>query len=376
MSFLLLIGCALQAGLLTGCSVADLQVMATEDPEAGNQATRFRNSDEPEVLIPVESIHGGASFKTGAMSEFTRIMVGGDGEAIKFQKPVAVGGYGNFLYVLDGELIAGESIQLRNTRTNSLRITERGAAVYRYNLTDKTIELIGQVGQHMKGEATNIFVEPDLSFYLADPVGKRVLYFSKNGNLIREYIDLVNLSRPIDVLSDDTTGNVYVADGSFSHVVVFSKLGTPMRAIGGRGTGPGKFRAITAITKVPDNTLYVADRLELPVQELSMGLGDMGQFRYSLGLGEVIWPTAVAIDRERRVFVSDKSDNTIKVFDEIRLIATLGGTGSAPGRFRLITDMWMSKQQRLYVADSLNRRVQVFDVVPEEGQDKDLFIIP
>ncbi len=350
--------------------------MATENPEDNIHATRFRNSDEPEVLIPVESIHGGAAFKAGAMSEFARIMVGGDGEIIKFQKPIAVGGYGNFLYVLDGELIAGESIQLRNTTTNSLRITERGAAVYRYSLTDKTIELLGQVGQHMKGVATNIYVEPDLSFYIADPVGKRVLYFGKNGNLIREYADLVNLSRPIDVLADDMTGNVYVADGSFSHVVVFSKLGTPMRAIGGRGTGPGKFRAITAITKGPDNTLFVADRLELPVQELSMGLGDMGQYRYSLGLGEVIWPTAVAIDRERRVYVSDKSDNTIKVFDEIRLIATLGGTGSAPGRFRLITDMWMSKQQRLYVADSLNRRVQVFDVVPEEGLDKDLFVIP
>ena len=359
MSFLLLIGCALQAGLLTGCSVADLQVMATEDPEAGNQATRFRNSDEPEVLIPVESIHGGASFKTGAMSEFTRIMVGGDGEAIKFQKPVAVGGYGNFLYVLDGELIAGESIQLRNTRTNSLRITERGAAAYRYNLTAKTHELLRRAGQPMKGEATNIFVEPDLSFYLADPVGKRVLYFSKNGNLIREYIDLVNLSRPIDVLSDDMTGNVYVADGSFSHVVVFSKLGTPMRAIGGRGTGPGKFRAITAITKGPANTLFVADRLELPVQELSMGLGDMGQYRYSLGLGEVIWPTAVAIARERSDFNSEKSDNTLKAYDEIRLITTLDSTGHEPRRFCLSTAKWNAEQHRLYVVVTLKQRRQV-----------------
>ena len=349
--------------------------MATENPEDSVQATRFRNSDEPEVLIPVESLHGGAAFRTGAMGEFARILVGGDGEVIKFQKPVAVGGYGNFLYVLDGELIAGESIQLRNTKENSLRITERGAAVYRYNLTDKTIELLGQVGQHMRGEATNIYVEPDLSFYITDPVGKRVLYFSKNGNLIREYKDLVNLSRPVDVLVDNATGNVYVADGSFSHVVVFSKLGTPLHSIGARGNGPGKFRAITAITQGPDNTLYVADRLELPVQELSMGLGDMGRFRYSLGLGEVVWPTAVAIDKERRVFVSDKSDNTIKVFDDIRLIATLGGTGSAPGRFRLITDMWMSKEQRLYVADILKRRVQVFDLVPEEGQDKDLLVL-
>jgi len=361
--------------MLTGCSVAELQVMATEDLQEKSTATRFRNSDEPELLVHAGSVHGGASSISGAMGEFARVLVGGDGEHIKFSNPIAVGGYGNFLYVLDGEGPSDPSINLTSPKL-SMKSTVKGAAVYRYNLTDRTIELLGQSGQHMKGEATNIFVEPDLSFYITDPVGKRVLYFDKNGNIIREYSDLVNLSRPIDVLVDDVTGNVFVADGSFSHVVVFSKLGTPLRAVGGRGIGPGKFRAITAITKGPNNTLFVADRLELPVQELGMGLGNMGQFRYSLGLGEVIWPTAVAIDKERRVFVSDKSDNTIKVFDEIRLIATLGGTGSAPGRFRLITDMWMSKEQRLYVADSLNRRVQIFDVVPEDGTDKDLFVLP
>lgn len=345
----------LQTGLITGCSFAELKELATEGSEdsANAPTLRFKRSGEPEVLIPKGIIKGGKPDIKGALGEFTNMLVGGEDLPIRFVKPVAVSGYGDFLYILDGD----------------------GPSIYRFNLKNKTLETFGQAGQQFKGEPTNIFVDADLSFYVTDPVGKKVLYFDKSGRFVRHYMDLVNLSRPIDVLVDDLTGNVYVADGSFSHIVIFNKLGTPLRAIGSRGTGPGKFRAITAITKSPSNSLFVADRLELPVQEIGMTPGSAGQFRFALGEGEVVWPTAIAIDKEQRVYVSDKAENTIKIFDDIRLIATVGGTGSAPGRFRLITDMWMSKDQHLYVADSLNRRVQVFEVVPEIKKD-DLFILP
>ena len=345
----------LTTGSLTGCSVAGLKEAALDgydDQGPTHQPLRFRRKEDPEVLKHAYTIHGGAPVTEGVLGEFTRIVVGGGGLPIRFEKPVSVGGYGDFLFVLDGA----------------------GPSVYKYNLKDKTIETFGQVGQQFKGEPTNIFVESDLSFYIADPAGKRVLYYDKDGFFVRAYMDLVNLSRPIDVFVDKLTGDVYIADGSFSHVVVFNKLGTPLRAIGSRGNGPGKFRAITAITKGARDSIYIADRIELPVQELGVSLGALGQFRFSLGEGEITWPTAIAIDAEQRVYVSDKSDNTIKVYDDIRLIAILGGGGSAPGRFRLITDMWMSKEQKLYVADSLNRRVQVFDVVPSEARN-DLFIL-
>ncbi len=344
---------------ITGCTLAELKEAVTDGEQSleGSAATpnlRFKRSDEPEVLRPSYIIRGGKlKLGNGAIGEFARMIVGGDGQQIKFIKPVAVGGYGDFLYVVDSG--DGEP------------------AIYRYNLADQTITVLGVAGQQLKGESTNIYVEPDLSFYITDPVGKRVLYFDEQGNLIRQYSDLVNLSRPIDVMVDDLTGNVYVADGSFSHVVIFSKLGVPLSAVGSRGTGPGKFRAITAITKGKNNSIFITDRLELPVQELGLDPGTAGRFRFSLGEGDLIWPTAIALDKEQRVYVSDKSDNTIRVYDDIRLIATVGGSGAAPGRFRLITDMWMSKEQKLYVADSLNKRVQVFDVIPQDGLNLDIF---
>jgi DNA-binding beta-propeller fold protein YncE len=168
------------------------------------------------------------------------------------------------------------------------------------------------------------------------------------------------LSRPMDVLVDDTTGDVFVADGSYSHILVFNQFGKAIRAIGQRGHGPGNFRAITAMTMGPEG-LYVLDRLETPVQVMSLN----GQFKYAFGESYQVFPTAIAVTDERVVYVADKSDNTIRIYQDAELLGTVGGTGHAPGRFRLITGMWINDNM-LYIADSLNKRIQVMRISTQQ----------
>lgn len=330
------------AEVLSACSVAELKSAVVSDkakaPTASPLASYIRPG-EPEILVADEPIIGGKQELSGMVGEFARILVG-TANTITLMNPVAVGGVNDQLFIVD----AG------------------ARAIYRYNLTTKAIQSVGQAGGQFMGEPSGIHVESDLSFYVADPSGKQVLYFDQHGNFIRRYSDLANLARPVDVVSDEALGNVYVADGTYSHIVVFSKSGQALSAIGARGRGPGKFRTITAMAR-NRGSLFVADRLELPLQELDFL---NGSFRNSFGQGQLVWPTSIVVDKRNRIFVSDRSDNTIKVFDDNRLIATIGGTGSAPGRFRLVTDMWLSDQNLLYVADSLNRRVQVFRLLSED----------
>ncbi len=335
---------ALAAGLglqLGACSKEALrQAVTTGDEQAPARPLdqpRFGRKDEPEVLRPAGIITTGKRSEIGMTGEFARMLTGST-ETVRLERPVAVSGYGDTMFIVDA--------------------AER--AIYRYNRRDQTIVTLGEAGKQFVGDPMGLYVEPDLSFFVCDPAGKAVYYFDADGRVIRTYSDLKNLSRPVDVVFDEVGNRVLVADGSFSHIVVFDKMGEPLAAIGDRGTGPGRFRAITALAKV-NNSLFVADRLELRVQELDMD----GTFRYSFGEGSLTWPTAIVVDKYQRLYVSDRSDNTIRVYDDIRLIATLGGTGSAPGRFRLITDMWLADDGKLYVADSLNRRVQIFDVVSD-----------
>jgi hypothetical protein len=329
--------------LLASCSFTELEKFATENDipdtsQAVSSGGSGGKSSGEGVLVFDSVIKGGKEKFGGVAGTFRRYIVGAADE-VQFIQPVAVGGINNFLYVVD----AGARV------------------VFRYDLVSKEIEPIGDVGIQFQGAPGNIFVTKDRSFYIVDSVGKQVFHFSEDGLLLNTFKDPLNLSRPMDVYVDETTREVYVADGSYSHIVIFNEFGKSIRAIGRRGTGPGRFRAITSITKGLDG-LYVTDRLELPVQVITLD----GQFRYSFGESQQVFPTAVAVNDDQLAFVSDKSDNTIRVYENGELQAIAGGGGAAPGRFRLITDLYVNGQY-LYVADSLNKRIQVMRIVSKQS---------
>lgn len=80
-------------------------------------------------------------------------------------------------------------------------------------------------------------------------------------------------------------------------------------------------------------------------------------------------PTGVAVDRTRgRLYVSDtahtkSTEHSVKIFDlDGHLVGKLGGEkGEAPGRFLFPTYVSVDPQGHVYVTDTLNSRVQMFD---------------
>lgn len=325
---------------LAACSVAELEKFALEGEALQAAAepkrdTGFSQKVGAKLLSAESIIKGGRRSYKGFSGQLNRLVIG-EADEIILQQPVAVGGVDGLLYIVD----AGPRL------------------VYKYDLLTNEIEPVGEIATHFAGNPGNIYVAKDRSFYIVDSIGRKVLRFSEQGQLLMTFQDLANLSRPMDVVVNEQSGEVLVADGSFSHIVVFNSLGKAIRAIGRRGTGPGRFRAITYMTSSTDG-LYVLDRLELPVQVIDWE----GQYQYSFGESELAFPSAVAVDNDQRVYVSDRSSNTIQVYQNAQLMLTYGGGGSAPGRFRLVTSMWINNNL-LYVADSLNQRVQVLRINP------------
>lgn len=330
---------ALLVAALAGCSVAELEKLATEkDPQKSTRSTRGTGLSQKvgtELLSSESVITGGHQSLTGYLGQFSRMTIG-EGDEIQFIEPTAVGGIEGLLYIVDAD----------------------PKIIYRYDLVLNEVVPIPDIATHLKGKPGNIFVAKDRSFYIVDSIGQQVLHFDEMGQLLTRFQDLANLSRPVDVTVIEETGDVLVADGSFSHILVFNSMGKAVRTVGRRGTGTGRFRAITAMTQ-GDDGLFVVDRLELPVQVLTRD----GEYRYSFGESDLVYPTSIAVDQEQRVFVGDRSDNTIRVYQNGQLLMTYGGGGSAPGRFRIITGLWVSGNL-LYVADSLNGRVQVLRINP------------
>lgn len=331
------------AWTLAGCSVVELEKIATEYEQsatspasvAASRDTGLSQKVGAELLSVDRIITGGHLGVQGVSGQFQQLLSGAVDE-VRLERPVAVGGVEGLLYIVDAV----------------------SKLVYRYDLALNVFSPIDGIAQHLAGEPGNIYVAQDRSFYLVDSNGKQVLHFSESGELKTKFQDLANLSRPMDVAVDERSGDVYVADGSFSHIIVFNQFGKATHSVGQRGTGPGRFRAITSMTKGGDG-LFILDRLELAVQVFSWE----GEFRYSFGESELVFPSAVAVDRDQRAYVSDRSDNTIRVYQEGQLLMTFGGGGAAPGRFREVSSMWVHGDQ-LFVADSLNRRVQVLRINP------------
>ena len=290
-------------------------------------AAEVAASGKGDLLTPLETIEGGTVGNLLTGSRDTR-----------FRRPVALAVRGDWIYVLD----AGQQL------------------IFQYERSLHRLHTLIDLRGLVTGDPADIYVDNNFTVYIADSFGSRVLHFDSRGHLREVFQNPLNLSRPQVISVDESTGYLYVADTLFDHILVFNNAGQAVTALGGRGDEPGQFLNITAMALGPDG-IYIGARVGDHLQVLSRN----GDYRYSLPDDKLSFPTAIALDeRDRLVFVSDFIDNTIKVFHDRKLVATYGGSGGTPGRFRHITDLWVD-DGRLFVADSLNGRIQVLLINPQ-----------
>jgi len=110
--------------------------------------------------------------------------------------------------------------------------------------------------------------------------------------------------------------------------------------------------------------LAVCDALNFRVQIFDADLRPQAAFgQNGDGLGDLSRPKGIAIDREGVVFVLEGYFDVIQAFSERgKLLGVFGGSGVTPGRLWLAGGMTLDPRGLLYVADTFNARVQVFDL--------------
>ena len=258
-------------------------------------------------------------------------------EYVRLVRPVAVAARGPAVYIVDEGL---EQVLLYRRDRGELRILQ-------------------DLRRLVSGTVSDIYVASDLSYYLADFDGGRVLYFDRDDRLVRVYEDRINLGRPVAVVVDEATGTLYIADGFNDDVLVYNRAGLLSGAIGERGEGPGRFRGITAFALGPEG-YYVATRYgESRVQVMAPDGGHLASFEKDT----VIFPTSIVVDTRGWAYVGDYLTDTIRIFEGTHYRFSVGRSGTAPGQFKRIADLWL-EGGLLYVADAMNGRVQVLEATP------------
>lgn len=160
-------------------------------------------------------------------------------------------------------------------------------------------------------------------------------------------------------------GSFYVSDGyENSRVVKFSPTGEYQSEWGRKGSGPGEFDLPHAIDIDTAGRVYVADRSNARVQVFDATGNFLAQWRAP----ELGRPYSIAVLGDRAIVVDggdqpergpDRSGAT-EVDLTGRILARFGRFGNYDGQFRLAHDVAISRDGSVFVVDAWGQRVQKF----------------
>ena len=172
-----------------------------------------------------------------------------------------------------------------------------------------------------------------------------------------------------DGIAVDEAGNVYVADRDNHRVQKFGADGRFLLTWGSEGGGDGQFYNAEGIAVDGAGNVYVTDWGRERVQKftsnggflLYLGTEGTGAGR-GTGDGQFHNPKGISVDRAGNVYVAETINHRVQVFDSNgRFLRKWGSEGSGDGQFNRPTGIAIDRAGNVYVADRDNHRVQVFD---------------
>ncbi len=168
-------------------------------------------------------------------------------------------------------------------------------------------------------------------------------------------------------LSVDNQGNLLVADTHYFRMLVYRPDGTLLteRTIGGTcGSGPGQFGFVTDVVQDSNGNYYISEYGEYDrIQKFNAD----GEFLFQWGghgwkPGQFVRPQSIAVDQEDRIWVADACNHRLQLFDargdKANLLHIWGKEGSKLGEFKYPYGIHFDGGQYLYVSEFGNHRVQ------------------
>ena len=225
------------------------------------------------------------------------------------------------------------------TRTGHPQVSLGGARAFAHGGSrlfqfDRTGKFVREIGQGTYGFlfAQQVRVDPQDNVWIVDQMSSMVIKFDPNGQIA------MLLGRKAEAENIPARG---AAPAPAAAAPAGEGRGAAPAGGGGRGAGAG------------------------PAAEAGEGGGRVGGPPGTGGQQDVFQrPSDVAWDAAGNIYVADGLGNNTRVakFDKNgKFIKSWGFRGLAPGQFREVHGIAIDAQGTVYVADSGNRRIQVFD---------------
>jgi DNA-binding beta-propeller fold protein YncE len=207
------------------------------------------------------------------------------------------------------------------------------------------------------------------NLYVIDMSSRTVLVYDSAGKFRRYFGKLRGgesyFESPVGITIDRVTGRIYVCDRQGHMIFVMDERGKLIRKLGNRGggEGPGEFRFPSQVV-VAGSELFVLDSGNTRIQVLDTE----GHFLRAISLGYADRHAGLAVDKQGNIYVSDPDLNQIQVFGhEGQTLYRFDPSTIKGADFSHPSALWVDASRGLYVVDSQNIRVGLFQIKAEKG---------
>ena len=169
-------------------------------------------------------------------------------------------------------------------------------------------------------------------------------------------------------LAMDDSDRLFVSDPGLRHVIIFNKDHKPEDVVSEGMVDPGGLAIDTRnrflyVADVEQDQILVYDADSL---KLLRRIGTGGKQHSLTTPGDFARPGGVAVDQEGNLYVADTLNNRIEIFDaDGNFISMFGKAGDGPGYFARPKGVAIDGDGHVWVADGMQDRVSVYT---KEGQ--------
>lgn len=235
-----------------------------------------------------------------------------------------------------------------------------------------TGELVAQWGAGEFLMPHGLSIDHEDQVWLTDVALHQVFKYSAKGERLLALgeagvagTDAAHFNQPADV-AVAADGCFYVADGyKNTRVMKFSAAGEFLLEWGALGSEAGQFQLVHGVALDSRGRVYVCDRTNSRVQVFD----GQGAFLDQWKGPQVGRPYGITVDAQDRVFLVDGGEPSLRALDRGKavqlegsgkVLSTFGSYGRGPGQFQMAHDVAVGADGSVYVAEGAGKRVQKF----------------
>ena len=209
-----------------------------------------------------------------------------------------------------------------------------------------------------------VAVDADDNLYVVDMTA-RVQKFSPDGVFLLSWQMMQTDKGKPKGMCRDHNGNIVVIEPHYSRINVYSPDGKLVTQWGVAGTNAGQLgmprgAAVNSRGEICVSEYGNSERVQKFTADGTKFLGGWG--RLGDGPGEFSRAEGLAIDAQDRIYVADSCNQRIQIFSaEGKFLRAYGRAGSGPGEFSYPYDIQVDGAGRQYVSEFGNNRIQIFD---------------